>query len=270
MRYLTLSFLFLLSFSRAWSELSLQPVGAVLVSPEAYEGQSFCVNGIAENVRESVSSKKNAYFTLNVKQDSASLRVFSFGKADVRDGQDVLACGRFHKENTVGDYTFHNELTACLVEELPGLFGPALRTGRRPDFSGPVTGVMDGDTLDVLAQGHARRVRLDGVDCPEKRQAFGHRSQHFTSAQVLGKIVSVEVLDIDKYGRMVAWVKMKDGRVLNEEIVRAGMGWWYRKYAPENKTLERLEAEARTAQRGLWANKNPIPPWDFRHPPRIP
>ncbi|MBK8576581.1 MAG: thermonuclease family protein [Elusimicrobia bacterium] len=267
MRIFTLSLLFLLSSPRAWPELSLQRVGLLLASRDDYDGQSLCVEGTAENILESVSLKKNPYYTLSVREGTERLRVFSFGKADITEGQSVLACGRFHKENKVGERTYFNEMTACLVESLPGVFGLALQAGRRPIFSGTVIGVFDGDTLEVLVQHRARPIRLEGVDCPEKRQADGRRAKQFTASQVQGKTVSVEVVDIDKYGRMVAWVKREDGRLLNEEIVRAGMGWWYKKYAPENKKLEQLETEARAAKRGLWLSKKPLPPWEFRHLP---
>ncbi|MBL0058541.1 MAG: thermonuclease family protein [Elusimicrobia bacterium] len=266
MRWFTCFAILLLSFVRAWAGLSILPVGTLLAFPETYDGQSVCVDGTAENIRGSVSSKGNAYFTLDIRQGAHKVHVFSFGKTDLQNGQTVLSCGRFHRENKVGENTFHDELTACLVDSPPGLFGPALQAGRSPEFSGEVTSVLDGDTLDVLAQHRPRRVRLEGVDCPEKGQDFGARSKQYTASKIFGKRVTVTVVNIDKYGRMVAWVRMEDDRLLNEEILLAGMGWWYRKYAPDNKTLESLEAEARSAKRGLWAEKNPLPPWEFRHP----
>ncbi len=78
------------------------------------------------------------------------------------------------------------------------------------------------------------------------------------------KTVTVRVHDVDRYGRQVAEIILPGGRNLNQEIVRAGLAWWYRQYARHDKELERLEAEARAAKRGLWADKAPVPPWDFR------
>jgi endonuclease YncB( thermonuclease family) len=72
------------------------------------------------------------------------------------------------------------------------------------------------------------------------------------------------VRDTDRYGRTVAEIILPDGRNLNQEIVRAGFAWWYVKYACHDAELERLEAEARAAGRGLWADKEPTPPWEFR------
>jgi endonuclease YncB( thermonuclease family) len=59
-------------------------------------------------------------------------------------------------------------------------------------------------------------------------------------------------------------VVLPDGRNLNRELVQAGLAWWYRKYAPDDRELEKLEAEARSAKRGLWQDPNPVPPWEFR------
>jgi len=132
-------------------------------------------------------------------------------------------------------------------------------------FTGKVVGVSDGDTISVMHNGKAERIRLSGIDCPEKSQAFGQRAKQFTSALVFGKDVTVNVQDTDRYGRTVGEVKLLDGRVLNQELVQAGLAWWYRKYAPGDTTLERLETEARAAKRGLWVEPHPVPPWEWRH-----
>ncbi len=67
---------------------------------------------------------------------------------------------------------------------------------------------------------------------------------------------------LDRYGRTIGEVILPDGRIVNRELVRAGFAWWYRKYAPEDETLKELEAEARDAKRGLWADASPVPPWE--------
>src|SRR5207302_1746030 len=107
-------------------------------------------------------------------------------------------------------------------------------------------------------------IRLCGIDCPEMKQAFGTRAKQFTAHLAFGETVTVEVHDIDRYGRQVAEIILQDGRNSNHEIVRAGFAWWYVQYARNDEELERLEAEARAAKRGLWADKNPMPPWEFR------
>ena len=71
-------------------------------------------------------------------------------------------------------------------------------------------------------------------------------------------------LMLDRYGRLMADIVLPDGKSLNQELVRAGLAWWYRRYAPGNRTLARLEDEAREARRGLWADEEPVAPWVWR------
>ncbi len=125
-------------------------------------------------------------------------------------------------------------------------------------------GVSDGDTITVMHNGKGERIRLHGIDCPEKRQAFGNRAKQFTSTLVFGKTVTVQVMDRDRYGRTVGEVLLPDGRSLNRELVRAEFAWWYRRYAPDDETLDQLEHEARGTQRGLWADPHAVPPWEWR------
>lgn len=132
------------------------------------------------------------------------------------------------------------------------------------DFSGEVVGVIDGDTIEVM-QGHqAQRVRLNGIDCPEKGQAYGTRAKQAASALVFGKEVTVRTHGMDKYGRTIADVLLSDGLNVNHELVKDGWCWWYRKYAPLDTTLQRLEEAARDAKSGLWADPQPVPPWEYR------
>ena len=132
------------------------------------------------------------------------------------------------------------------------------------DFSGKVVAVKDGDTLEVMKEGVAVRVRLYGIDCPEKGQAFGQRAKQFASDLAFGKTVNVIGKDRDRYGRTVGEVILEDGRSLNRELVRAGLAWWYRQYAKKDIELEALERDARKAKAGLWADADPVPPWNWR------
>ncbi len=115
----------------------------------------------------------------------------------------------------------------------------------------------------MLHNGIGERIRLHGIDCPEKRQAFGNRAKQFTSNLVFAKTVTVQAVDRDRYGRTVGVVLLPDGRSLNHELVRAGFAWWYRRYAPDDETLEQLEREARGASAacGLIIT---LPPWAWR------
>ncbi len=136
-------------------------------------------------------------------------------------------------------------------------------------FTARVVGISDGDTIKVLRvhpDGHKEQVkiRLYGIDCPEKGQAWGKRAKQFTAKLAAGKTVTLIVRDKDRYGRLVADVILPDGCCLNHEIVRAGFAWWYRKYARKDAVLERLEKEAWVDRRGLWVDKNPVPPWEWR------
>jgi len=90
-------------------------------------------------------------------------------------------------------------------------------------FTGKVVGMSDGDTLSVLREGRAVKVRLHGVDTPEKAQAFGTQARKFTSDAAFQQTVTVGVQTTDRYGRLVGEVLLPDGRSLNQELVRAGM-----------------------------------------------
>ncbi len=131
------------------------------------------------------------------------------------------------------------------------------------DFTGRVVGVSDGDTITVLHNGKGERIRLHGIDCPEKRQAFGNRAKQFTSNLVFAKTVTVQFVDRDRYGRTVGVVLLPDGRSLNHELVRAGLAWMYRRYS-NDQSLSDLEEEAQGARRGLWADPHAVPPWEWR------
>jgi micrococcal nuclease len=129
-------------------------------------------------------------------------------------------------------------------------------------FTGKVVGISDGDTISVLREGKAVKVRLHGVDTPEEAQAFGTQARKFTSDMAFQQTVTVIVQETDRYGRLVGEVLLPDGRSLNQELVKAGMAWWYRQYDPNDTTLAQFEADARTAKRGLWADAHPVPPWE--------
>ncbi|MBB6612481.1 thermonuclease family protein [Pontibacter sp. Tf4] len=126
-----------------------------------------------------------------------------------------------------------------------------------------VVAVKDGDTIELLRNGETIKVRLYGVDSPEKTQDFGQRARQFTSDLAFGKQVRLIVHNKDRYGRTVGTIILPDGRNLNEELVKNGMAWHYKAYS-KDKNLANLEADARRYKRGLWAEPNPTPPWDYR------
>ncbi len=159
-----------------------------------------------------------------------------------------------------------HRLTILSFILLWALFGSRL-CAQAEQFTASVIGISDGDTIQILHQGASKRVRLWGIDCPEAGQPFGTKARQFTGALAFGKVVTLLVRDVDRYGRKVAEVTLPDGRKLNQEIVRAGFAWWYVKYARQDGELRRLEAEAKAGKRGLWADSNPMPPWEYRQRP---
>ena len=131
------------------------------------------------------------------------------------------------------------------------------------DFAGEVINVIDGDTLTVVHDGVEDTVRLNGIDCPEKNQLYGKDAKTFTRSRVLHKVVTIEVKDVDRDGRLIADVVLPDGTMLNHELIKEGFAWWFFRYSTD-ATLKALETEARDAKKGLWADPIPIPPWVFR------
>lgn len=136
------------------------------------------------------------------------------------------------------------------------------------DFSGKVIGVLDGDTVDVLVDDRPVRVRLSEIDAPEKRQAFGTRSRQALSAMVFGQIVTVQGQGLDWRGKRTVGRIVFEGRDVNRAMVAAGMAWVYPQYV-KDRSLYAVEADARGAERGLWADKEPIPPWQWRSAKRV-
>ncbi|RJP93930.1 MAG: nuclease [Desulfobacteraceae bacterium] len=141
-----------------------------------------------------------------------------------------------------------------------------ITTFAHADISGKVVGVADGDTITVLENQTQYKIRIFGVDCPEKSQDFGTQAKQFTSDLVFGKTVQVIPEEADRYGRTVGTV-MVDGKCLNEEIVKAGFAWVYHQYCkkPICDQWNRYEEAAKNAKIGLWSHPNPTPPWEFRH-----
>ncbi len=128
---------------------------------------------------------------------------------------------------------------------------------------GKVVGVSDGDTITVMHNGKGEKIRLYGIDCPEKGQAFGKRAKQFSSKMVFGRMVEAKPITTDKYGRTIAWIYI-EGKCLNEELLKAGLAWHFKRYSSE-RYLAELETQARQEKAGLWRDPHSVPPWDFRH-----
>ena len=135
---------------------------------------------------------------------------------------------------------------------------------------GHVVGVTDGDTITVLdATKTQYKIRLAGIDAPEKKQPFGSVSKRSLSDMVFDKVVSIQYDKEDRYGRIVGKV-MINGTDVNLEQVKRGLAWWYKKYQKEQSQQDRLDylhaqESAEASRVGLWTDEYAIAPWEFRH-----
>ena len=134
---------------------------------------------------------------------------------------------------------------------------------------GKVVRVIDGDTVVVLDQNDEQhKIRLQGIDAPERKQAFGKKSKIFLSDSISGKNVSVEFKKKDRYGRILGII-IFDSSDVNLEQVRAGFAWHYKKYqreqsAEDRTTYAQAEIYARKNLIGLWSDPHATPPWEWR------
>lgn len=136
-------------------------------------------------------------------------------------------------------------------------------------LNGKVVAILDGDTITVLRDREQTRVRIAGIDAPEKKQAFGQRSKQAMSDCAFGKEVAVEWKKLDRYGRTIGKV-IADGVDCGLRQVELGMAWHYKVYAKEQSRGDReayaaAEDQAKADRRGLWADPDPVPPWEYRH-----
>lgn len=151
-------------------------------------------------------------------------------------------------------------------------------------ITGKVVGVSDGDTITVLdAERTQYKIRVAGIDAPEKAQPFGQRAKSSMSELVFGKDVEVVAGKHDRYGRTIGKVLVADPSCRTTtcpktvdagyELITMGLAWWYRKYAREQsgndaQRYEQAEQDAQARRVGLWGDPQPTPPWEWRHPSR--
>ena len=129
-------------------------------------------------------------------------------------------------------------------------------------FEAIVTDVTDGDTIKIEYQNEQIKVRLAGIDAPELKQAFGLESKKALEKKVLNKRVFVDGEKKDRYGRLIADIKIGP-RWINKELVKEGLAWHYKQYSDVNQ-LNTAEKEAKQLSRGIWSSNNPTPPWIYR------
>jgi|CXWL01.1.fsa_nt_gi endonuclease YncB( thermonuclease family) len=144
------------------------------------------------------------------------------------------------------------------------------------DYNGKIVGVTDGDTVTLLtAQMEEIKIRLAGIDAPEKDQAFGQKAKQMLSDLIFNREVRIEKEDVDKYGRTVGHIYLGDLDI-NLLMISQGGAWAYRQYlGPKDQDFIVAEDAARKDKAGFWALQDDqiMPPWEWRHrgpkkPPR--
>lgn len=133
-------------------------------------------------------------------------------------------------------------------------------------WPGRVIAVTDGDTIIVekLTGGEQVKIRLHGVDAPERKQPAGEMARGFLFDSVLYHEVEVEEKTVDRYGRLVAIIWLTSGKSLQEILLESGLAWVWPRYCRDCLEWEDLQETARKNQRGLWANPDTIQPWEWR------
>lgn len=131
-------------------------------------------------------------------------------------------------------------------------------------MSGKVVAVADGDTITVLVGDEKVVVRLAGIDAPEKKQAYGPEAKEVLKKKILNRSVDVGWSTRDRYGRVIGEVTLAARRI-SLELIAEGFAWHYTAYSKDAE-LAKAEAAARIKKVGLWAEDNPVPPWEYRKP----
>lgn len=132
-------------------------------------------------------------------------------------------------------------------------------------ITGKVITIIDGDTYDLLTEENQTiRIRMEGIDAPERGMAFYRVSKNYLGELCMAQRVRIVQTDTDRYGRVVAWSYLPDGRELGHEMIKAGLAWHFKKYNSD-EDLSKLEIQARAARIGLWRDTNPVAPWEHRN-----
>lgn len=134
-------------------------------------------------------------------------------------------------------------------------------------FSAKVIRIMDGDTMEVLYQNTPIKIRLAHIDCPEKRgsQPFGGNAKTALSNLCFGQQVKVYGEKYDRYKRLIAVVANQNKQIVNQEMIKQGMAWHFKKYSSD-PLYAQLEINARKRKIGLWSDAHPVAPWEWRKP----
>ena len=143
------------------------------------------------------------------------------------------------------------------------LFFGGLAVAMADDLQGKVLWVYDGDTFKMETSQGVVKIRLYGIDAPEKGQRFADESRQQLIHLIGGRMVTVSTESVDPHHRIVG-VVTNDGVNVNLKMIEAGMAWWSRRFAPKNTDYAQAETSARAEKRGLWRDDSQIAPWDWK------
>lgn len=155
-------------------------------------------------------------------------------------------------------------IVIILLMIIASVFLLCSRTTHAAELNGEVIRVLDGDTIEILQDKKPVRIRLANIDAPEKRQAFGRWSTNQLKGLVAAQPVTVTYAQTDRYGRIIGRVFTTNGTEASRFMVQSGAAWVYERYNTDN-ALPALQLEAQEQKRGLWADSQPVPPWEWRH-----
>ena len=153
-------------------------------------------------------------------------------------------------------------ITFLLIINSCGNGSSDLVVGKR--ITGKVISVIDGDTYDILlSENRTIRIRMEGIDAPEKGMPFYNLSKRYLSERCFNKNVTVLITGKDEYNRFLAKTYLTNEIELSQEMIKSGLAWHFKKYNSEI-ILSRLEEEARNLKKGLWIDERPMAPWENR------
>lgn len=165
-----------------------------------------------------------------------------------------------HRTTIMGDLDIANIKRYLLVILFSLL--PFLCSAQR--FNVKVVSITDGDTFTAINNDNLQlKIRIWGIDAPEKKQAYGSKSKDFLASLIFGKNITIDVQSKDGYGRYLAYVYSPEGKDVSLLMIHEGMAWHFTKY-DNNSVYEEAQVVAQKAKRGLWADPSPVAPWDFR------
>jgi len=161
-------------------------------------------------------------------------------------------------------------ISICSILILISVISCTSKSGKKPSpiidktNCGKVISIIDGDTYEVMFQGDSTmRVRMEGIDAPERGMPFYKRAKTYLSELCFGKKVCLKITGRDSNDRFLAYTYLEDGKELSEEMIRAGLAWHFKKYNSDT-SLSKLEIEARYLKKGLWVDETPMAPWTNR------